>query len=158
MPQELSHRLSQCLKHSQPQPPHHPLAATHARPSTRNCFRTAAAPLVILFLKPFFFLYVLSLPFIFRSSLFFSRCLSSSPSPSLQSAQYSSEAVSWLPGRSGGPVSVGEWRASSADHKPGAQFLLRPVSIQTVTSQLRLEASRSLKDPTCRVCYPCQAV
>lgn len=45
-----------------------------------------------------------------------------------QSAQYSIEAVSGLPGRFGGPVSVGEWRASSADHKSGRQFLLRPVS------------------------------
>lgn len=45
-----------------------------------------------------------------------------------QSAQYSSEAVSRLPGRFSGPVSVGEWRASSADHMSGAQFLLRPVS------------------------------
>lgn len=75
--------------------------------SIHNSFTTAAAPLVILFMKPFFL---------------------SMASFHPQSAQYSIEAVSRLPGRFGGPVSVGEWRASSADHKSGHQFLLRPVS------------------------------
>ena len=122
-PQALLHRLSQRLKDSQPQPPHHPpLAATHARPSTHNCFRAAAAPLVILS--------------VWNISSFSLRSVSFSlsPSPPLQSAQHSPEAVPRLPGRFGGPVSVGERRASSADHKSRAQFLLRPVSIQTAVS------------------------
>lgn len=49
LPQALLHRLSQRLKHFQPQPLHHLLTATHARLSTQKCLRTAAAPLVILF-------------------------------------------------------------------------------------------------------------
>lgn len=50
----------------------------------------------------------------------------------LQGAQYSSEAVSRLPGRFSRPVSVGEWRAPPTDHKSGPQFLLWPVSTQSM--------------------------
>lgn len=97
-------------KRSQPQPPRHSPAATR--------IRTAAAPLVIL---PFKFP---PPPIPLPTSIRFHSALSSSR----QSAQYSTETVSRIPGGFGGPVSVGERRASSADHKSGAQFLLRPVS------------------------------
>lgn len=116
LPQAHLHRLSQRLKHSQPQPPHHPLATTYARPSTHNCPRTAAAPLAILFMKHFLVVMPLALIFCPFCSSCYLYSYAFTLSSSFQSAQYSSEAVSRLPGRFSGPVSVGEWRASSADH------------------------------------------
>lgn len=47
----------------------------------------------------------------------------------MQGAELPAEAVSGLPGGAGDPAGVGERGATSADHQPGYQLLLRPVSI-----------------------------
>lgn len=47
----------------------------------------------------------------------------------MQGSELPAEAVSGLPGGAGDPAGVGEWGASSADHQPGYQLLLWPVSI-----------------------------
>lgn len=49
----------------------------------------------------------------------------------MQGAELPAEAVSGLPGGAGDPAGVGEWGASPADHQPGYQLLLRPVSIHS---------------------------
>lgn len=36
---------------------------------------------------------------------------------------------SWLPGGAGHPAAVGGWRSSAADHKPGLELCLWPVSL-----------------------------
>lgn len=36
---------------------------------------------------------------------------------------------SWLPGGAGHPAAVGGWRSSAADHQPGPELCLRPVSL-----------------------------
>lgn len=36
---------------------------------------------------------------------------------------------SWLPGRAGHPAAVGGWRSSAADHQPGPELRLWPVSL-----------------------------
>lgn len=46
----------------------------------------------------------------------------------MQGAKLPAEAVSGLPGGAGDPAGVGERGASSANHQPGYQLLLRPVS------------------------------
>lgn len=46
----------------------------------------------------------------------------------MQGAELPAEAVSGLPGGAGDPAGVGERGASSADHQPGYQLLLWPVS------------------------------
>lgn len=47
----------------------------------------------------------------------------------MQGAELPAEAVSGLPGRAGDPAGVGEWGATSANHQPGYQLLLWPVSV-----------------------------
>lgn len=47
----------------------------------------------------------------------------------MQGAELPAEAVSGLPGGAGDPAGVGERGATSADHEPGYQLLLWPVSI-----------------------------
>lgn len=49
----------------------------------------------------------------------------------MQGAELPAEAVSGLPGGAGGPAGVGERGAASADHQPGSQLLLRPVSVHS---------------------------
>lgn len=46
----------------------------------------------------------------------------------MQGAELPAEAVSGLPGGAGDPAGVGERGATSANHQPGYQLLLRPVS------------------------------
>ncbi len=50
----------------------------------------------------------------------------------MQGAELPAEAVSGLPGGAGDPAGVGERGATSANHKPGYQLLLWPVSPHTV--------------------------
>lgn len=90
---------------------------------SQKCLRCAATPLLYEILS-----------FVFALCTYLH---SSSP----QSAQYSSEAVPWLPSGSGGSVSVGERRTSSANHKHGTQFVLWPVSIHRATPQSGAESS-----------------
>lgn len=47
----------------------------------------------------------------------------------MQGAELPAEAVSGLPGGAGDPAGVGERGATSANHQPGYQLLLRPVSV-----------------------------
>ena len=47
----------------------------------------------------------------------------------MQGAELPAEAVSGLPGGAGDPAGVGERGATSANHQPGYQLLLRPVSL-----------------------------
>lgn len=47
----------------------------------------------------------------------------------MQGAELPTEAVSGQPGGTGDPAGVGEWGATSADHQPGSQFFLWPVSL-----------------------------
>ena len=50
----------------------------------------------------------------------------------MQGAELPAEAVSGLPGGAGDPAGVGERGATSADHQPGCQLFLRPVSLCTL--------------------------
>lgn len=50
----------------------------------------------------------------------------------MQGAELPAEAVSGLPGGAGDPAGVGEWGAASANHKPGCQLLLWPVSVYSM--------------------------
>lgn len=53
----------------------------------------------------------------------------------MQGAELPAEAVSGLPGGAGDPAGVGERGASSANHQPGYQLLLRPVSLCVTCSR-----------------------
>lgn len=50
----------------------------------------------------------------------------------MQGAELPAEAVSGLPGGAGDPAGVGERGATSANHQPGYQLLLWPVSVYSM--------------------------
>lgn len=50
----------------------------------------------------------------------------------MQGAELAAEAVSGLPGGAGDTAGVGEWGATSANHQPGYQLLLWPVSVSSM--------------------------
>lgn len=114
-PQAPSLRLRQRLERSQPLAPRRPLEVA-LPPQLHHSLSFSPQQICFCFL---------------HSSPSVSSAASVSVTSLLpQSAQYASEAVARLPGRPGGPVGVGWWRASSAHHKPGYELVLWPVSTQ----------------------------
>lgn len=66
----------------------------------------------------------------------------------MQGAELPAEAVSGLPGGASDPAGVGKRGAASANHKPGYQLLLWPVSPQTTSWH-------EIPSPYARTCCDC---
>lgn len=56
----------------------------------------------------------------------------------LQGEEHSTQAVSRLPGGTGYSAGVGQWGTTAADHQPGGQLCLRPVSCYTQDNVLHV--------------------
>lgn len=70
------------------------------------------------------------------------RCEAHPAAGVVQGAQLPVETVARLPGGAGHPAGVGERGASSANHQPGHQLLLRTVSFNPATPHLLLTKRR----------------